>query len=99
MPGIPRLFRPLFACFALLFSAFGFASAQSPLPVPQSRILQAVDDSRPTTLAGNTHPLARAEFDQGTLADAVPLHRMLPVLPRSAPPETPLQQTLHQQQD
>jgi len=99
MPGIPRLFRPLFACFALLFSAFGFAAAQSPLPVPQSRILQAVDDSRRTTLAGNTHPLARAEFDQGTLADAVPLHRMLLVLQRSAQQETALKQLIDQQQD
>lgn len=31
-------------------------------------ITQSVDESRLTTLRGNTHPLARAEYDLGTAA-------------------------------
>ncbi len=42
-------------------SALSFAQ---PSPSPRSRIVQAVDDARRITLAGNTHPLGRAEFDR-----------------------------------
>ena len=65
----------------------------------QTRIVQAVDDSRRTTLNGNTHPLARAEFDQGGLTDETPLRRMQLVLQRSPQQEETLKQLLDQQQD
>src|ERR1700759_1702854 len=58
------------------------ALAQS-RPSSRSRILQAIDDTHSTTLSGNTHPLARAEFDQGALSDAAPLRRMVLLLQRS----------------
>jgi hypothetical protein len=84
---------------ALLLAASVPASSQSQLPAPRSRILQAVDDARLTTLSGNTHPLARPEFDQGALADATPLSRIVLILQRSPEQESALQQLIDQQQD
>src|SRR3984957_1041898 len=63
------------------------------------RITQAVDESSLTRLGGNTHPLARAEFDRGAAAPDMPLHRMLLVLKRSPEQETALQQLLLSLQD
>jgi subtilase family serine protease len=75
------------------------AFSQSRLPAPRSRVLQAVDEAHITTLSGNTHPLARPEFDQGTLADATPMHRIVLILQRSPEQEQALQQLIDQQQD
>jgi subtilase family serine protease len=99
MPGLSRVLLLPLTPVALFLAAFATASAQSPLPAPRSRILQAVDDRHLTVLSGNTHPLARAEFDQGTLADATPLRRMVLVLERSSDQENALQQVIDQQQD
>ena len=96
---MPWKCRSLFVAVALFCALEAVASAQVRLPVPQSRIVQTVDDSRRTTLTGNTHPLARAEFDRGALADETPLHRMQLVLQRSSQQETALKQLLDQQQD
>ncbi len=98
MPGLSRVFLlPLTS--VVFLAAFASATAQPSLPAPRSRVLQAVDDGHRTTLSGNTHPLARAEFDQGNLADATPLHHVVLVLKRSAEQETALQQLIDQQQD
>jgi hypothetical protein len=78
-------------------SASTFAQLSS--PTPRSRVLQPVDEGRRTTLAGNTHPMARAEFDQGTLLDAAPLRRMVLILQRGPEQEVELQQLIDQQQD
>ncbi len=99
MPRISGTLLPALPIFVLLLAASAPASAQSQLPAPRSRVLQAVDDARVTTLSGNTHPLARAEFDQGTLADATPLSRIVLILQRSPEQESALQQLIDQQQD
>ena len=96
---MPWKCRYLFATAAVFCAWVAVASAQIHLPVPQSRIVQAVDDSRRTTLMGNTHPLARADFDRGDIADETPLHRMQLVLQRSVQQEEALKQLLDQQQD
>ena len=75
------------------------AFPQTRLPAPRSRVVQAVDDARVTKLAGNVHPLARPEFDQGGLADSASMSRMILVLQRSPEQETALQQLIDQQQD
>src|SRR5205807_2787966 len=49
-------------------------------------------------LRGNVHPLARPEFDQGLVADAQPLKRMLLLLQRSPDQESALRQLLDDQQ-
>ena len=99
MPRLSTSLLPVMASVAFVFAASMPASSQSRVPAPHSRVVQAVDDGHVTTLPGNTHPLARPEFDQGALADATPLHRMVLVLQRSPEQETALQQLIDQQQD
>src|SRR5690242_3617281 len=67
--------------------------------IAQSRITQALDDTRLTTLRGNVHPLARPEFDRGPAPADLPLDRMVLVLKRSPAQESALKQLLDQQQD
>jgi subtilase family serine protease len=65
----------------------------------QPRITAAVDESQLTTLRGNTHPLARPEFDRGPAPPSLPMERMLLVLKRSSGQEAALDALLDQQQD
>ena len=68
MPWIYGLLPPRYLLICLLLAALWFCSARNlRCLVPRTRIVQAVDDSRLTTLSGNIHPLARPEFDQGAL--------------------------------
>src|SRR5579864_52493 len=61
---------------------------------PRPLITQTVDESQITVLKGNTHPLARAEFDLGTAPATLPMQRMLLVLKRSDAQEAALEQLL-----
>jgi hypothetical protein len=85
------------ALFLLTFS-HGVSAQTTSAPVEQ-RITAAIDSQNLTTLRGNVHPLARAEFDRGAAADAQTLHRMLLLLKRSPEQESALQQLLSDQQD
>jgi hypothetical protein len=62
-------------------------------------ITQSVDESRLTVLKGNTHPLARPQFDLGTAPAMLPMQRMLLVLKRSAAQELALRTLIDSQQD
>lgn len=62
-------------------------------------ITQPVDESQLTVLRGNTHPLARAEFDRGAVPDNLPMDRMLLVLKRSPQQEVALEKLMAQQLD
>src|SRR5438270_8448346 len=62
-------------------------------------ITQLVDEAQLTTLKGNTHPLARAEFDLGTAPAELPMQRMLLVLKRGPDQEFSLRKLLDDQQD
>jgi len=99
MPRTSRALLPALITVTFSFAAFPAALSQSQLPAPRSRVVQNVDEARLTILSGNTHPFARAEFDQGALADATPLRRMVLVLQRSSEQEAALQQMIDQQQD
>lgn len=61
-------------------------------------IQQPVDESQLTTLKGNTHPLARLQYDLGTAPASLPMQRMLLVLKRSPDQETALRALLDNQQ-
>ena len=74
-------------------------AAQTATTTVRPLITQAVDESRLTTLKGNTHPLARPEFDLGTAPGDLPMQRMLLVLKRSPDQETALRKLLDDQQD
>jgi hypothetical protein len=83
-------------CFVAFTISIPCASAQdSPIP---ARIVSAIDPAQMVTLQGNVHPLARAAYDQGPLADAQPLHRMLLLLQRGPDQEKALRQLLDDQQ-
>ena len=102
--------RALFLCstkslrLTFIFLAAVTAIAQSqngPQISTQQRplITQALDESRVTILKGNTHPLARPEFDLGTADGSLPMRRMLLVLKRSDEQEAALRKLLDDQQD
>jgi pro-kumamolisin-like protein/Big-like domain-containing protein len=62
-------------------------------------ITQPVDETRVTTLKGNTHPLARPQFDIGGAPANLPMDRMLLVLKRTPEQQAALTKLLHDQQD
>ncbi len=74
-------------------SATGNAAASRPL------ITKPVDETRLTVLKGNTHPLARPQFDLGTAPATLPMQRMLLVLKRSPGQEAALRKLLDDQHD
>ena len=63
------------------------------------RITQAIDETKLFPLRNNTHPLARAEYDQGAAPRDLPMERMLLLLRRSPEQEASLQQLLEDQQN
>jgi hypothetical protein len=65
----------------------------------QSLITAPLDESQLTRLKGNTHPLARPEFDRGPAASTLPMERMLLILKRSPEQEAVLKGLLDRQQD
>ncbi len=99
-PHSSSLARSLFASYLLILLLAGLADAQTAQFMPvQPRITRAVDEAQLATLKGNTHPLARAQFDRGAAAPTLALERMLLVLKRSPEQEAALITLLDQQQD
>jgi subtilase family serine protease len=85
---------------AVIFCGESFAQQSAALlAAPQPLITQPVDEAQLTVLKGNTHPLARPEFDLGTAPATLPMQRMLLVLKRSAEQESALRKLLDDQQD
>ena len=93
--------RSLLARTALSFAFFLFfslmAAGQQAATVP-ARVTQPVNMENLVTLRGNTHPLARPEYDQGAAPDSLPTERMLLVLQRSTEQEAALRNLLDEQQ-
>ncbi len=80
----------------ILFCGAQVARAQK--PEVRSRVVAEVNDARTVQTKGNIHPLARAEFDRGTVADSQPMTRMLLLLQRGPEQENALGQLLEAQQ-
>ena len=99
----PRcLLRVLHICVSLLVLFCAFSQAQEALDQPGMvlpRIVQPVDETKLTVLKGNTHRLARSQFDQGVAPADLPMDRMLLVLKRSPEQESALRKLLDDQQD
>jgi hypothetical protein len=83
---------------ALLVVFAGNARLWAQKSVVPSRVVETVDDTQTVRLQGNVHPLARAAYDQGALADSQPMTRMLLLLQRSPAQELALGQLLDAQQ-
>ncbi len=81
---------------ALAFSAFAVTAQTSAVP---PRITQPIDEGNLVTLKGNTHALARPQFDRGAVSDGLTLERLQLVLQRSPQQESALTALLAQQQD
>jgi subtilase family serine protease len=62
-----------------------------------SRITQAIDATKLTTLSGNTHPLASPKFDRGAAPANLSMDRMMLVLKRSPEQEAALETFMRQQ--
>jgi Pro-kumamolisin, activation domain/Bacterial Ig-like domain (group 3) len=92
-----RAVQKFLAAFVVFLALPILASAQT--ANVHARITQPVDDTILALLKGNTHPLARAEFDRGAAPAGMPLHRMLLSLKRSPAQESALQQLLIDLQD
>jgi hypothetical protein len=82
---------------AVLIGLAGAISAGAQSPAPQSRITRPIDETNLVTLHGNTHPLARAQYDQGAAPDNLPAARIQLLLQRSPEQETALRQLLDEQ--
>ncbi|MBZ5503084.1 MAG: hypothetical protein LAN59_12750, partial [Acidobacteriia bacterium] len=68
----------------------GAQAGVAPGAATEARITAAIDETHLTTLRGNTHPLARPQFDQGLAPSSLPMRRMLLVLQRSPAQEAAL---------
>jgi hypothetical protein len=76
-PAFPGLYIGVFLILSCALPV-GAQSAQVP-----ARISLPIDETNLITLYGNTHPLARPEFDQGAAPASLPMKRMLLVLQRN----------------
>ncbi len=62
-------------------------------------VTQGVDESHRVTLRGNVHPMARSEFDRGTVNDAQPVNRIYLLLNRSTEQQAALDKLMLEQVD
>ena len=99
---VSRFLVPL-ACVLLSLYPGSFASAQqAPRATPrivEARIVEAIDESRLTTLKGNTRPEARAENDRGPVSPNLPMSDLVLVLRRSPEQQTAFESLLTALQD
>src|SRR5580692_6614948 len=86
-----RIFSLVAFSFAHLLS-FGLQSVAQNLSASsgQPRIVAPIDDASLVVLHGNTHPLARPEFDRGPAPVSMSANRLLLVLARSKQHEVAL---------
>lgn len=73
--------------------------AMSQEAIVPSRVVERVNESKLLVLKGNTHFLARAEFDKGLVDPQLPMERMQLVLKRSAEQDAALQAFMAEQTD
>jgi len=85
----------LLGAIALIFTSRTKAQSSS----AERRITQAVDEAKLVRLSGNTHPMARPEFDQGAAPPDLPMERMMLVLQRSPEQEAALDKLMAEQMD
>ncbi len=94
-----KRFLNYLGCMVLFWMAANLTVLQAQVGVVPTVLNQAVNESQRITLAGNRHPFARPQFDQGTAPRDLSMSRMLLVLKRSPQQESALAQLLVDQQD
>jgi pseudomonalisin len=88
----------LLMTFALA-SLPGLAGAQAGSASAPPRVMQPVNEAKLVALAGSTHPLAIAKYDQGAVADSLRLEHVFVQLQRSPEQERALESLMAEQQD
>lgn len=81
------------------FSGSALAANQAGSPTAAPRIVDAVDETKLVTLAGQTHPLAAPKYDRGAVEDSYPMEHMFLQLRRSPKQEDTLKSTIDELQD
>lgn len=81
-------------CDAVAQQGSAFPTVATPRPL----VTQALNLSQTTVLRGNTHPLARAQYDRGVAPSNLPMRRMQLVLTRSPEQESALRKLIEDQQ-
>ena len=66
---------------------------------PANRVTAAIDENKVTTLLGNVHPMARAEFDRGAVSAETPLAHMVFQLQPSQAQQAALNDLVEAQHD
>jgi hypothetical protein len=84
--------------FVLFFSVQATAQTTAQTKLATPRITQAIDEAKLVPMHAKVHPLARAEFDRGVVADSQPMNRMTLILQRSPEQEAALRTLLDEQQ-
>jgi subtilase family serine protease len=79
--------------------ALGQANPESGSASAAPRIVEAIDETNLVTLPGNTHPLARPEFDQGVVTDRFLLDHLQLQLRRSSEQEQTLDRLITEMHD
>jgi subtilase family serine protease len=90
----------LFSCLPAVLSIVFISqrSAGQSVGTP-SLITQPIDEGKLVVLRGNTHPLARAKYDQGAAPSSLTMDRMMLVLKTTSAQGAALDTLLAQQQD
>src|ERR1700690_1391832 len=94
--------KPLLVCACVLavvsIAVFSQRCAAQSTVAP-SLITQPIDEGKLVVLRGNTHPLARAKYDQGAAPGSLAMDRMMLVLKTTSAQGAALETLLAQQQD
>jgi subtilase family serine protease len=88
-----------FVCLVLAGSVIAAESAVVAGSAAAPRIVQSINENDLVQLKGNTHPLARTEFDQGAVPDSLPMEHLLVQLQRTAQREQALDRLIAEQQN
>lgn len=94
--------KPILACACLLAVLSVVVLSQRSAgqsTVAPSLITQPIDEGKLVMLHGNTHPLARAKYDQGPAPASLTMDRMMLVLKTTSAQGAALETLLAQQQD
>jgi pseudomonalisin len=80
---MPKQVSPCSFVVAFLLT-YGLSSSMV-AQTPANRVIGEIDENKVTTLLGNVHPMARAEFDRGSVSAETPLqHLVFQLLPSQA---------------
>jgi subtilase family serine protease len=90
----------LFSCLLAALSVIFISQRSSGQSVgTPSLITQPIDEGKLVVLTGNTHPLARAKYDQGPAPSSLAMDRMMLVLKTTSAQGAALETLLAEQQD